>query len=235
MSKTVAIHQPNFFPWLGFFNKIAVSDTFILFDDVQFPKTGGVWSNRVMLLIAGEVKWVTATIDRKYHGTRNINEMLFLSADPWRKKMVKSLESNYQKHPFYKDVMEVLFPLIMNDETNVAAYNSRAIHVISEKTGIDTKKMKSSSALTKTGTSNELLINITKFVGGDIYICGGGADGYQEEEIFIQEGVTLQHQQFRHPVYKQFNRETFTPGLSVIDALMNVGFDGTAELIRAKQ
>lgn len=231
MGKIVAVHQPNFFPWLGFFNKISTADTFVLFDDVQFPKTGGVWSNRVMLLVAGEAKWVTATIDRNYHGTRNINEMLFLSADPWRKKMVKSLESNYQKHPFYKEVMDTIQPLIINTEPNVAAYNARAIYTIAEKIGIDTKKIKLSSGLTKSGSSNELLISITKFAGGDTYMCGGGADGYQDEQLFIEQGIKLQHQQFKHPVYPQFKRTEFIPGLSIIDALMNVGFDGTSELV----
>lgn len=235
MRNTIAIHQPNFFPWLGFFNKIVIADIFILFDDIQFPKTGGVWSDRVMLLIAGEAKWVTATINRNYHGTRNINEMNFISKDPWRIKMIKSLENNYKKHPYYLEVMDTLYPLITNGEANIAAYNAHAIQVIAKKIGIDISKIKHSSALAKTGTSNELLISLTKSLGGDTYLCGGGADGYQDESIFKEHGVILKYQEFKHPVYRQFKRDTFTPGLSVIDPLMNVGFDGTAELIMNKQ
>jgi len=219
---------------MGFFNKMAISDIFILLDDVQFPKTGGVWTNRVMLLIAGEAKWITATIDRNYHGTRKINEMNFNSADQWRIKMLKSLESNYKKHPHYKEVMDTLYPLITNNETNIAKYNTKAIQVIAKKIGIN-DKIKYSSALIKNGTSNELLVTLTKSMGGDIYLCGGGADGYQDKSIFNEHGVILQYQEFKHPVYTQFKREIFTPGLSVIDPLMNIGFDGTAELINNKK
>ena len=51
MDKIVAIHQPNFFPWLGYFDKINKSDIFIFLDDVQFPKKGGNWTNRVQLMV----------------------------------------------------------------------------------------------------------------------------------------------------------------------------------------
>lgn len=101
MTRVVAIHQPNFFPWLGYFAKIARSDYFVLFDDIQFPKTGGSWSNRVKLLVSGEARWVTAAIDRNYHGTRTIREMSFLAANPWREKTLKSIEANYRRHPYY--------------------------------------------------------------------------------------------------------------------------------------
>ena len=82
MNKTVAIHQPNFFPWMGYFEKISRSDVFVFFDDVQFPKKGGSWSNRVKLLVSEEARWVTAAIDRSYSGTRTIREMFFLDNNP---------------------------------------------------------------------------------------------------------------------------------------------------------
>ena len=122
MSKTVAIHQPNFFPWLGYFDKIVRSDVFVFFDDVQFPKKGGSWSNRVKMLIGGEAKWVTASIERNYSGLRNINEMNFQD-DNWRVKMLKSLCNNYNKNSFYEETMEVVEPLILNPEKNIAEYN----------------------------------------------------------------------------------------------------------------
>jgi hypothetical protein len=85
MNKIVAIHQPNFFPWLGYFSKIARSDTFIFLDDVQFTKRkSGSWSNRVQLLIGDRSLWATAAIDRKYQGLREIREMRFRENDIWR-------------------------------------------------------------------------------------------------------------------------------------------------------
>ena len=127
MSKIVAIHQPNFFPWLGYFDKIARSDTFILLDDVQFPKTGGVWSNRVKILVGDKARWITAPIDRKFSGTRKIYEIYFSSNNNWRDKILKTIEINYKKHPFFDETIKVISSLTMNQETNLSKYN---IHVI---------------------------------------------------------------------------------------------------------
>ena len=62
----IGIHQPNFFHWLGFFNKIAIADKFIIYDTAQLPKKGGSWSNRVKLILSGEQRWVSANLDRDF-------------------------------------------------------------------------------------------------------------------------------------------------------------------------
>jgi hypothetical protein len=233
MSKTVAIHQPNFFPWLGYFAKISSSDIFILFDDVQFPKTGGVWTNRVKLLIGGEARWLTAAIDRNYHGTRTIREMSFLTNISWQEKALKSIESNYNRHPFYNETAELIRPLLLNSEKNIAEFNIYAIVAIVDRLGLDTKKLKRSSSLHRQGSSNELLCSLTQSVGGDTYMCGGGADGYQDEAIFNQRGITLRFQGFTHPVYPQWRRQDFVAGLSIIDVVMNIGWKETSRLLRS--
>ena len=230
--KTVAIHQPNFFPWLGYFAKIAASDVFVFFDDVQFPKTGGIWCNRVKLMIGDEARWATAAIDRNYHGTRIIREMHFLADNPWREKLLKSIEGNYRRHPAYAETMEVVAPLLLSQESNVAKYNIHAVTAIAKRLGLDTEKLHCSSELSHEGSSNELLCSITRLVGGSSYMCGGGADGYQVETVFNNRGVTLRHQNFVHPVYPQRGRQNFVTGLSIIDAVMNLGWDGVKQLLK---
>ena len=232
LNRVVAIHQPNFFPWLGYFDKIARSDVFVFLDDVQFPKTGGVWCNRVQLLVADEPKWITAPVDRSYHGTRTIREMQFVTSD-WRQTMLRSIEGNYRRHPCYGDVMAVVRPLIENAETSVAAYNIHAIRAIAQGLGLDLTKLRCSSTLGHTGASNELLCALTRSAGGTTYMCGGGADAYQEEDVFNAHAVTLQRQNFTHPTYPQRRRRGgFAPGLSIIDPLMNIGWAATAALFR---
>lgn len=221
---TVAIHQPNFFPWLGYFDKISQADIFLFLDDVQFPKKGGTWSNRVKLLIGNQARWVTAAIDRNYSGTRAIREMHFLANDRWREKMLKSLEVNYRSHPFYSETMVVLEPIILNTESNIADYNIYAVTKIAQQIGLDTKKLKRSSDLSAEGSSNELLCSLTLLAGGNTYMCGGGADGYQNDVIFEKKGVQLHYQNFEHPIYPQCGQSEFLPGLSVIDIAMNMGW-----------
>lgn len=231
MSKIVAIHQPNFFPWLGYFDKLAKADVFILLDDVQFTKTGGTWTNRAKLLISGEAQWVTAAIDRKYTGVRRIDEMQFLRFPDWRKKTLATLKMNYARHPYFSEGMEVIEPLLLNPEENVATYNREAIHSLAQHLELDVAKIHDSSQLEKCGTSNELLVSLTQSVGGDVYLCGGGADGYQDESVFSRNGVQLLPQKFVHPEYAQKPSTGFIPGLSVVDAVMNLGWSGAADLL----
>lgn len=231
MNKLVTIHQPNFFPWLGYIDKIAQADIFLFLDDVQYPKKGGTWSNRVKLLISGQARWITAAIDRNYSGTREIREMHFLANDRWREKMLKSLEVNYRSHPFYSEIMVVLEPLILNNESNVAEYNIYAVTEIAQQIGLDIKKLKRSSDFSAEGSSNELLCALTLQAGGNTYLCGGGAEGYQDDAIFEKKGVRLQYQKFEHPIYSQKGQSDFIPGLSVIDVAMNLSWNGVKELI----
>jgi hypothetical protein len=230
MGKTVAIHQPNFFPWLGYFDKFIRSDVFVFLDDVQFPKKGGSWSNRVKMLIGGEAKWVTASIERNYSGLRNINEMNF-QADNWRVKMLKSLRTNYNKNSFYDETMEVVEPLILNPEKNIAKYNIYAVVEIAQRLSVNAGKIRKSSEFSLNLSSNELLCSITKQVGLDTYMCGGGADGYQDEQVFINSGIQLEFQSFEHPEYPQRGSESFVPGLSVIDAAMNLGWEKVSSIL----
>jgi|SRR3990167_4214658 len=232
MTKTVAIHQPNFFPWLGYFAKIVRSDYFVFFDDVQFPKTGGSWSNRVKLLVNGEARWVTAAIDRNYHGTRTIREMSFQTNNPWREKALKNIELNYRRHPYYRQTMELITPLLLNPETNIAEYNIQAITAVVYHLGLDTDKLIRSSSLSHKGRSNELLCSITQLLGGKTYMCGGGADGYQDESVFVAAGIDLIHQDFQHPIYPQMASNDFLAGLSIIDALMNVGAKALMDVLK---
>ena len=228
----IAIHQPNFFPWLGYFDKIFKSDKFIFLDHVQFPKKGGTWSNRVKLLLAGEGRWITANVNRKYSGTLPISKINFLYDIPWRDKMVKSLESNYNKHLYFKEIMDTIKPLILNNESNVAKYNINAILKISELLGMNKKKFLLSSELHSTGDSNEMLCDLTKKADCDIYICGGGADEYQDDDYFLNNGVLVEYQNFKENYYFQNNIKEFISGLSVIDAAMNLGWKGLEKLLK---
>ena len=236
MSKIVAIQQPNFFPWLGYFDKIVHSDIFVFFDDVQFPKSGrGTWSNRVKFLIGGEAKWVTAPINRDYHGNLTIREMQFKLDDPWREKVLKNIEINYRLHPYFNEAFEFFAPLLSNPEPNIAEYNIHSVKAIVQRLGFDVAKLRRSSDLNHDGSSNDLLCSVTRLVSGTIYMCGGGADGYQDEAVFIKHGIKLKHQNFTHPKYSQFKCTEFISGLSITDAAMNLGWDNLGQLLKSSK
>lgn len=219
----VAIHQPNFFPWLGYFDKIARSDMMILLDNVQFPKTGGTWTNRVKLAVNGAPAWVTLPITRNYSGTRLISEMRINETTDWRRKLLKTIQTNYGKAPYFKKTQPLVEHLIMNPTESVAEYNISAIRSICAMIGINPEKLVIGSTVNAEGTATDLLINMTRAVGGTAYMCGGGAGGYQEDEKFAEAGVKLLYQDYSHPGYLQTGSNDFIMGLSIIDALMHLG------------
>jgi len=229
--KIIAIHQPNFFPWLGFFNKIARADIFILLDHVQMPKTGGTWINRVQLLFSdGKPRWVTVPIKRTYHGFQKVTDVQINSTTQWQKKFLKTLWANYGRSPYYHQIITYLEPLILNDTDNLAEFNISAIKMLNRKLGL-TPQIVRSSEFPLDGTSNEMLIALVQAVGGTAYLCGGGASDYMDDNKYASAGVDLIHQNFQHPVYHQIGNHDFVTGLSIIDALMNVGFEGVKDLL----
>jgi WbqC-like protein family len=227
----VAIHQPNFFPWLGYFDKIARADVFVLLDDVQFPKKGGTWTNRVQLVNNGHVLWATVPVRRDYSGVRNINDIQINDAEPWRDKLLRTLQTAYAKAPHFKEVFAFVEPLVRFETDRLAELNLHALGQMCDALGLARARRVPSSGLGVTSESTQRLIDIVRRLGGSAYLCGGGAGGYQEDAQFAAAGVRLVYQAFAHPTYPQPGPGPFTPGLSVLDALMSCGFDGTARLL----
>lgn len=230
VTRQVAIHQPNFLPWLGYFDKIARSDTFVLLDDVQFSKTGGNWCNHVRLRVSCEPAWITIPVVRSYHGVRSIGEMRINESTPWRAKLLRTLEMNYRRAAHFEATLPLVERLIGYETDSLADYNLHAIRALCEALGLGTNRLVLQSTLAVDGASTDLLIALVRAVGGETYLCGMGSDGYLEEHRFSEAGIGLTFQEFRHPRYPQGKAE-FVPGLSILDALLHCGVEGTKELL----
>lgn len=227
----VAIHQPNFFPWLGYFDKLRRADVFVVLDNVQQQKKGGSWTNRVKLNINNTARWVTAPIVRTYHGTRQIREIEFDEASPWREKLFRTLSSAYGRAPHFADGMQLARPLIANSERHACAYNLAAIRSLATALVDPARKIVLASDFGSSETATDLLIDLVHAVGGDAYLSGGGADDYLDAAKFQQAGVRLIYQNFKHPTYPQHASEAFLPGLSILDTIMNIGVAETRRLL----
>jgi hypothetical protein len=218
--RVCAIHQPNFFPWLGYFDKIRRADVFVFLDDVAYPKSGsgmGSWTNRVRIAIGGKPAWVRCPL-RRESGTQPIRAVAIDDGQPWRRKLLRTLELNYGRSPGYAAALDLLQPLIEYPTGTLADFNIHAIHAIAEALGLRCALIRQSQ-LGVDGQATRLLINLTRAAAADTYLCGGGADGYQEDELFAAHGVRLLYQDFKPAPYG--DPERFQPGLSVIDYLMN--------------
>jgi hypothetical protein len=226
----VAIHQPNFLPWLGFFDKIRRSDVFVVMDNAQFSKTGGTWTNRVQMMVNRKQAWITVPVVRAYHGLRTVREMEINDSQPWRAKLLRTIEMSYGRAPHFSEIAPVVRELIEQPTNDLAEYNLTAIRTLCARLQLTTPVVIGSS-LAAEGRATDLLVSMVTAVGGTAYLAGGGASGYQEDEHFQQHGVELVYQDFLHPLYPQSNSDSFIPGLSIVDALMNCGFEGVNGLL----
>lgn len=229
-SPICAIHQPNFFPWLGYFDKIARADVFVFLDEVSYPKsskTMSTWINRVAINVQNNKTWINVPVIRE-DGVQYINTVKIQSSE-WRDKLKKTIDYNYSKAGFYEQVAPYVHKWINNNSEYVADYNISIIQEITELIGLKTRFVKQSDLHTQFH-STELLVEIVQKVGCDTYLCGGGAGGYQEDQLFEEKGLTLQYQNFDHPHYSQLS-DQFIPGLSILDALFNMGFNGVKDIL----
>lgn len=223
MPSLIAIHQPNFFPWLGYFDKIRRADALVFLDAVDYPRAGsggmGSWCNRVRIAIQGEARWITCPVQRMPLGSP-ISAAWIDDGQPWRSKLLKTLETNYRKAPCYARTIDLLSPIILSPEPNLATFNIAATRAIATHLGLTTRFVRQSE-LPHSGQATELLITLVKAAGGDAYLAGGGASGYQQDHIFAERGVRLVEQSFTPRVYGDPAR--YLPGLSVIDYMMHDG------------
>lgn len=233
MSTVVAIHQPNFYPWLGFFDKWVQSDVLVFLDDVQFPRTGGVWTNRTGILYQGERTWLTASIDRAFHGTREIRE-IELARDPvWREKAMRKFEHAYAGAPKREEARTLLAADLLGAQSLLIDLNLDSLRRIGTTLGLDEGKIVLSSSLGVKATSTERLVAIVEKVGGDVYLCGGGAAGYQKDELFAHAGIEVRFQNFQNPTYRQLGDPPMVTGLSILDALSFIGIDCVRRLLQS--
>jgi hypothetical protein len=218
----VGIHQPNFMPWLGYFYKLYKSDVFIFLDDVQFQKTGANYTNRVSINMNGKSQYLTIPVKR-YSGTWKINETQF-NDEKWKKKVIGSLQSNYGKAKHFKENKDFIFDLINHKASNLAEYNIKIIKEFAIKLDITTKMLNSSDYKIST-SSTQRLIDLIKNVGGNIYLSGSGGDNYQEHSMYEQANIKLIYNKIPFFQYEQYKSSEFIAGLSIVDAIFNIGFE----------
>lgn len=222
---TVGIHQPNYMPWLGYFYKMARSDVFVLLDDVLAPSRG--YFNRSRVLVQGAGRWLTVPVHR---GSGYINHME-TSGEDWIDKHLKTIKHNYQKAPFFNEVVpEIEAVLRSHPEATLAKLNQSLIVHIAGLLSISTPTVLASDFNVES-TGDERLVELVKHAGGGVYLSGRGGDNYQKPETFEAAGIELTYTGFSATPYPQLGTSEFVPGLSTLDALFNIGPEATGKLI----
>jgi len=214
----VAIHQPNYFPWIGYFYKMSLADVFVILDDSQYSKSG--YQNRVKIKTPTGSVWMTQPVCVPQSKKSRTNEVE-LSGHRWREKHLKIFRANYAKSQYFEFYFPFIQDLLSVEASNLAELNSKIIFRIAELLSIDCRFVISSD-LGVDSIGTQRLIDITKAVGGREYIHGAGGVNYQDEELFTKKDILCTAARFQHPSYSQLWND-FVEGLSIIDYLFSIG------------
>ena len=215
----LAGHQPNYLPWLGFFDKMVQCDIFIIEDNVQFERQG--WENRNKIKTVDGVKWLTVPVEHKGKNMP-INEVRIANkAEDWAKRNWLMLKHNYCK-AHYWDEFCGFFEHTYNQKWEMLIdLNMHLIKELMRFLRIE-KPLVMASSLGVSGNKSELLIAQCKALRADVQLSGIGAKDYLNLNRFKEEGINVVFQDFQYPIYPQLHGE-FVPNLSVVDYLFNTG------------
>ena len=213
----VAVHQPNYFPWLGYFAKLAAADVFVFLDDAQLPQ-GGSYVYRTKIHGKDSGTWLSAPVRREER--QLIKDVRFAEGD-WRRRHRMTLFHTYRKAPFFEPVMALVDGLLAIETADLALFNMRAVTTLADYLGLS-PRFAAASAFGLSSTGDDRLVDLVRAVGGDVYVSGVGGQNYQHPERFERAGVELRVHAYRPHPYPQI-QGGFVPGLSVLDALFNRG------------
>lgn len=230
----VAVHQPHYLPWLGFLDKLDRCDLFVVLDTVQFERRG--WQNRNYVAGRGAPVLLTVPVSQGNRDDRILDKSID-NTQKWRSKHHKALaEHCYRKAPYWSEHEEeigLLYAREWEDLTDLALATTR---MLMRAFGIETPMVRASELGDFSGQKSELIAQICAKAGADIYLSGEGARNYLDAEILARHGIGLEWQEFRHPVYRQHQRDPddFVPRMAALDLLFNAGPDSLRILRQAR-
>ena len=222
----VAIHQPNFLPWLGYFYKMARADRFVFLDSVPFAK--GSYTNRVKIKTASGPQWWTIPVVTHGKLGQPIVKVQCSHKEDWRKKAVMTLKTNYQKCRHFQPYADRILQVLASGGDGLADLNIGLIGYVCEQLGIRTPTVRS-SGMAAQGAATDLLIVLCRELGADTYLSGSGGANYQDEAAFQAAGIRLIYANYLHPTYPQAFGD-FEKGLSIVDLLFSCGPDSAKVL-----
>jgi len=236
-SKMCAIMQPDYLPWLGYFNLIDQSDVFVFLDDVQLEKNDWQIRNRIKTF-HGELLLSVSRKRNKGQTLPLIKETEITDSPDWKKKHLKSIETAYKKAEFFDEVFHSIEPLINSNLTILSEFNINIIKSISDMIGIKKEFVISSELSNIDGKKDEKIVKICKSIGCSAYLSPVGAADYINRKklggVFPDNNISLHYQNYSHPTYKQLYG-AFIPHMSIVDLLFNEGFGESLKIIRKGQ
>lgn len=211
------VHQPEYLPWMGFFDKLARCDIFVVYDDAQFVHGG--FHNRNRIRTCKGWRWITIPI---VHNHPQMIKDVKISGSKWREEHLQVLIQNYEKSPFFNNYFPIIEKALNSNHEFLIDLNMHLIQNVAEILKINPKTMRSSEFSYYGKEKTEKLVSMCRFLGSDTYLSGNGGRAYVNEKAFAEANIKLQWHNYNHPLYKQ-QFEGFEPNMSIVDLLFNMG------------
>ena len=219
MGNKVAILQPNYIPWKGYFDLINKVDIFVIYDTVQYTKND--WRNRNKIKTLNGIEWITIPVTQKSLN-QTIDETMVVNP-AWKKKHWNTLKCNYGKAKYFKEYKSYFEHLYCSIETMyLSQINYLFIKTICDILDINTKIM-FSSEFNMPENRVEKLIYMCKALDADVYISGPAAKNYLDESLFNANNIRVQWMDYTsYPKYSQLS-PPFEHGVTILDLIFNEG------------
>jgi WbqC-like protein family len=219
MPKSVAIIQSNYIPWKGYFDMIGMVDEFIIYDEVQYTKND--WRNRNRIKTQSGTQWITIPVYQK-----SLNQKISesqISDAKWANKHWNTLVTNYSKAAHFKSFSPFLEEFYKRDQPDLLSeVNTTLIKLICDYLDIKTKIRHSTDYLLK-GDPTEKLVSLCTQIGATTYLTGPAAKNYLQENLFNQEGISVEWMDYsNYPEYAQLH-PPFEHAVSILDLLFHTG------------
>lgn len=212
-------HQPVYLPWLGLFQKIAVADMFISFNQVQYqPKD---WNNRNRIKTKQGPIWLSVPVLRKGYLEKTISDIEINNTEPWARKHWKSLELAYAKAPYFKLYAEFFRDIYSRRWERLIDLNESMLVGMLEIMKINVP-VRFANEWDFKGEKSNLVLDMCKQVEAKGYIFGALGKDYVDANAFESEGIEIYFQEYNHPKYMQLHGE-FISHLSIVDLIFNCG------------
>jgi hypothetical protein len=224
---TIAVLQPGFLPWLGFFDQMVQSDVFVYYDDVQFDKHG--WRNRNRIKTPRGPAWVTVPVlHAGLHG-QSVKDVMIDSSKNWGRKLLATISQSYAQAPLSKPYVAELTDLVLGTKwLRLVDLNLQLTELLRRWLAIKTETVRSSE-LGIDGTQTGRLVAICRHFGATRYLSGNAAKTYLQQDLFDEAGVSVVWHDYEHPRYPQLHGE-FVPYLSALDMILNLGPESPAAI-----
>ncbi len=221
----VAVHQPNYAPWCGYFAKMFACDAFVFFDDAQLPQ-GRSHVSRVKIAKGHDAdQWLTVPVRKGIKPIRDVE----LVDEPWAERHRRTLQHTYAKAPHVAAVLELVAPVYAAPGASLADLNMRLIRAVASYLGYEGTFHLSSDHPADL-KADARIAQVVAAVGGDVYVSGAGGESYQSEAVYGERGVSLEVRTYQ-PVPYERSGWAWIGGLSILDALFHLG-GGALDVLR---